>query len=193
MIFWTYPPPPTKKMLILQVSPIFFPNRDQPWSIFSLEYFYITHFTHILTITVASKWHNTLIKHKWSPKPLNSVLPQFQKNTDLYKALFFVQIQTKYRSHFGSFEKIQTSATLKLVHRCNQWASAPSPAWYFDVFFIYVVVVYYTCFIRQELRSNNAKPNFNALLLTKTIHFSDNYVGDYRFWKKTDFLFTIQT
>ena len=146
-------------MLILQVSPIFFPNQDQPWSIFSLEYFYITHFTHILTITVASKWHNTLIKHKWSPKPLNSVLPLFQKNTDLYKALFFVQIQTKYRSHFGSFEKIQTSATLRCVVAINEWVPPTPIAWYFVVFCIFIVVVYDTCFVWQELRLNNAKPN----------------------------------
>ena len=53
------PPPslPTIGMHILQVSPIFFPNHGL---FFSLKYFCIAYFTRILTLTVASKWLNTL-------------------------------------------------------------------------------------------------------------------------------------
>ena len=59
IIFWTYLPPslPTIGMHILQVSPISFPNHGL---FFSLKYFCIAYFIRILTLTVASKWLNTL-------------------------------------------------------------------------------------------------------------------------------------
>ena len=155
----------------------------------STDYFWIAHFTRILT--VASKWLNTLTKHKWSLKPLNSVLPLFQKDPHPqkyrpYKDLF----SFKYRQNTDPI-----LAHLKKYRPQQRWnwciviingrvPQAPI-AWYFVR--IYIVIVYYTCFVWQELRLNKAKPNIMPCFWQKQLIFLTILRAITDFGKKQDF------
>ena len=67
----------------------------------------------------------------------------------------------------------------------------PAPiAWYFVC--TCIVVVYYTCFMWQELRLNKAKPNLMPCFGQK-LFISRQLCWRFQIWKNTYFLLKIQT